>query len=188
MKLQTSRQASCASKFSSQIPFLHLCFFCPPSSSLLAGGTEGGTGEGDSGRAAELPDLSYRKVSHQKDVLSTALASSFDEFEEMKEGSSALTITQQERKGKGKENKRKESKLNTAHTISKVKLFALFRSVVGFQGHQSLHLCTLWDHNHHHRAALLGAQCHCFINCSWSPALLFPHLNSPVHWCRSCSC
>lgn len=50
----------------------------PPSSSSLAGGTGGGTAEGDGGRAVELPDLSYRKVSHQKDVSLTALVLSFN--------------------------------------------------------------------------------------------------------------
>lgn len=88
-----------------------------------------------------LPDLSYRKVSHQNDVSSTALVSSFDEFEDIKEHPSPLTITQQEREGMGKENK-----LNTAHITWN--LFALFRGFGGFEGHQSLHLCMLWDHSH----------------------------------------
>lgn len=65
------------------------------------------------------PDLSYRKVSHQNDVSSTALVSSFDEFEDMKEDPSPLTIIQQKREGIGKENK-----LNTAHIISTVKFIS----------------------------------------------------------------
>lgn len=101
-------------------PKFHSFFFAssalPPSSFSLVGGTEGGRAEGDGGRPVKLPDLSYRKVSHQKEISSTTLVSSSDEFEEMKEDPSALTIVKQEREGKGKQDEH-----HNAHAISTVK-------------------------------------------------------------------
>lgn len=86
------------------------------------------------------PDLSCRKVSHQKDVSPTALLSSLDKFEDLTKEPSPLTIPHQERDRMGKENQ-----LNTAHVIRN--LFALFRGFGRFEGHHSLHALGSQPHN-----------------------------------------
>lgn len=81
----------------------------PLPTSLLTGGIEVGTAE----TVEELqPDVSYKKVTHRNGVSTTALLSSLDKFEDLKEDPSPPTITQQE-----KERTEKENKLNTAHII-----------------------------------------------------------------------
>lgn len=152
------QKTSCASEFFSQIPFLCLYFFSTPSFHLFIGRRHwSGSSRRSWWKSCGLTSPTGRCPT--KMIVHLLLFSSFHKFEDMNKDPSPLTIIQQERERMGKENK-----LITAHIIWN--LFGLFRGFGGFEGHQSLHVCMLWDHSHTTgQLPLLRAQCHCCISC-----------------------